>query len=239
MAKDPFGMRYIFICLIIMTATGCSILKPGAKYQLSDGYYQTNGINGVNRAYVYSRDSTIKVYPMSGTRHIDTLRQHAVVYGQIEPDSFKRTPFFTKSSFDIDFLTIPIKYRFPSEGFPRQLNANLNGGLYIGYRRDFYILNYNVSPMGVSTRSITHLGVSAGGFLGLGNTFISQYMTGGAVQSEYDGVVFNKGFAAIVALNRFTAGLAVGWDRLLDRNSRYWIYNEKPWVGIVLGLNLN
>jgi hypothetical protein len=64
-------------------------------------------------------------------------------------------------------------------------------------------------------------------------------MTGGAVQSEYDGVVFNKGFAAIVALNHFTAGVAIGWDRLLDRNRRYWIYNDKTWVGIVLGLNLN
>lgn len=234
-------MRYIFICLIVITGTGCGILKPSAKYQFADGYYKTRGISNTRKAYIYNQDSAVKVYPVltGKQKAIDTVKQRPFVYGQVEPDSFKKTPVFIKSSFDIDFLTIPIKYRFPSKGFPRQLNANLNGGFYLGYRKDLYILNYAVSPIGISTRSVTHLGFSAGGFLGLGNTFISQYMTGGAVQSEYDGVVFNKGFAAIVALNHFTAGLAIGWDRLLDRNRQYWIYNDKTWVGIVLGLNLN
>lgn len=221
---------------------GCGIVKPSAKYQFSDGYYKSSGISNGHNVYIYNQDSNITVYPIPVTgiaRVIDTTQYHAIIYGQIEPDSIKKTPVFKKGSFDIDFLTIPIKYRFPSEGFVRQLNANLNGGFYIGYRKDFYILRYNVSPIGISTRSTTHLGFSAGGFVGFGNTYMSQYVTGGTVQSEYDGVVFNRGFAAIVALNHFTAGLAIGWDRLLDRNRNYWIYNNEPWTGIVLGLNLN
>lgn len=235
-------MQRILLYLLIVVCTGCGIVKPSAKYQFSDGYYNSQGIGDVRKVYVYNQDSSISVYPViiKGKKtHIDTTRHRTVIYGQVVPDSIKKTPVFTKGSFDIDFLTIPIKYRFPSEGFVRQLNANLNGGLYLGYRKDFYILHYDVSPIGVSTRSTTHLGFSAGGYIGFGNSFISQYVTQGQVQSEYDGVVFNRGFAAIVALNRFTAGLAIGWDRLLDRNQEYWIYNNKPWLGIVLGLNLN
>ncbi|KAA5532165.1 hypothetical protein F0919_15300 [Taibaiella lutea] len=235
-------MQRTLLYLLIITITGCGIAKPGAKYQFSDGYYSSRGIENVRKVYIYNQDSTIKVYPVTNAgkqRNVDTTRHHVLMYGQVEPHNIKKEPVFTKGSFDIDFLTIPIKYRFPSDGFVRQLNANLNGGLYLGYRKDFYILRYNVSPIGVSTRSTTHLGFSAGGYIGFGNTFISQYVTRGSVQSEYDGLVFNRGFAAIVALNRFTAGLAIGWDRLLDRNNEYWIYNNKSWVGIVLGLNLN
>jgi hypothetical protein len=235
-------MRNALLCLLIIACGSCGIIRPNAKYQLSDGYYNAHGIGNVHKVYLYNQDSIIKVYPVLITgkqKLVDTTGHRSTAYGQIEPDNFRKKPVFSKGSFDIDFLTIPIKYRFPSEGFVRQLNANLNGGLFLGYRKDFYILHYEVSPIGISTRSTTHLGFSAGGYLGFGNTFLSQHVTKGLVQSEYDGVVFNRGFAAIAALNSFTAGLAIGWDKLLDRNQQYWIYDNKPWIGIVLGLNLN
>jgi hypothetical protein len=51
--------------------------------------------------------------------------------------------------------------------------------------------------------------------------------------------VLTKGIAGIIGLNNLTAGLAVGWDNLLDRNKKHWIYQGKPWIGFVFGLNLN
>ena len=232
-------MKY-FLFIAIAALSGCAVLKPSAKYQFSDGYYRSKGMGKVHKVYIHNQEDEIKAYPVTAGRHpIDTSMLPPVIYGQAEPVNKEKMPVFMKGSFDIDFLTIPIKYRFPVADAPRQLNANLNGGLYIGYRKDFYILRYDVSPIGVSARATTHLGFSAGGYFGFGNTFVTQYVTKGLVQSEYDGVVFNRGFAAIVALNRFTAGIALGWDRLLDRNRRYWIYNNRPWLGVVLGLNLN
>jgi hypothetical protein len=56
---------------------------------------------------------------------------------------------------------------------------------------------------------------------------------------EYDGVIWTKGIAAVMAVNNFTVGLAVGADWLLDRNRRFWIYQNRPWVGLAFGLNLN
>lgn len=238
--KITLHMRVVLPFVFIVSCCSCGIFKPSPKYQFSDGYYSARGIGGIEKVYVHNQEEQVKVYPVDkGTKRVDTLRQGAKVFGQDAPDSVKTTPVFSKNSFDIDFLTIPIKYRLPVNGGPQQLNANLNGGLYLGYRKDYYVIRYNVSPIGISKRTTTHLGFSVGGYVGLGNTFISQYVTSGAVQSEYDGVVLNRGFAAIAALNHFTAGVAIGWDKLLDHNHKFWIYNNKPWLGIVLGLNLN
>lgn len=59
------------------------------------------------------------------------------------------------------------------------------------------------------------------------------------ISQEYDGVVWNKGLAGILAINNFTVGLSLGIDNLLDKNKKVWIYESKPWVGIAFGLNLN
>ncbi|MFY9310502.1 MAG: hypothetical protein WAQ28_15765 [Bacteroidia bacterium] len=63
--------------------------------------------------------------------------------------------------------------------------------------------------------------------------------TNGAIPIEYDGVVWNKGIAGIIAVNNFTVGLAAGFDNLLDNNHRLWVYESKPWFGLAFGLNLN
>ncbi|RPE12548.1 hypothetical protein EGT74_03060 [Chitinophaga lutea] len=235
-------MRLILPFILMAGCYGCGIFKPSAKYQFSDGYYNASGTGNMRKVYIHNDDDLIRAYPVSkvaARKHVDTMQARALVYGNVAPGSLSQSPVFTKGSFDIDFLTVPIKYRFPAEGVTRQLNANLNGGLYLGYRKDFYILRYNVSPIGISKRTITHLGFSVGTYMGFGNTFVSPHVTSGAVQSEYDGVVFNRGIAAIAALNQFTAGVAIGWDRLMDGNHGSWVYNNRPWLGLVFGLNLN
>lgn len=51
--------------------------------------------------------------------------------------------------------------------------------------------------------------------------------------------MWSKGIAGIVAINGFTVGLTFGFDKLLDKNRTVWIYEEKPWFGLAVGLNLN
>ena len=74
---------------------------------------------------------------------------------------------------------------------------------------------------------------------GIGSTAMNPWVTLDRIPIEYEGVTWAKGLAAIAGLNNFTAGLALGWDHLLDKNNRLWIYQGKPWVGFVFGLNLN
>ncbi len=109
----------------------------------------------------------------------------------------------------------------------------------MGYRTDTYVLHYKDSPLGISKRNITHFGFSFGGYMGMGGTAMNPWVTNDQIALEYDGVVWTKGLAGIIALNNFTTGLALGWDHLLDKNKKYWIYQGKPWIGFVFGLNLN
>ncbi|MFY9310501.1 MAG: hypothetical protein WAQ28_15760 [Bacteroidia bacterium] len=76
--------------------------------------------------------------------------------------SFTEKAAFNKSSLDIDFLTMPLKYRSQSTGVPPQLNTNLNGALYLGFRADRYKMKYVKNPLKKSVREINHYGFSVG-----------------------------------------------------------------------------
>ena len=73
----------------------------------------------------------------------------------------------------------------------------------------------------------------------MGSAPITAAVAGGGAVDDYEGVVVLTGVAMIVGVENLTLGLAVGTDRLLDRNHRRWVYAGKPWVGFAFGLNLN
>lgn len=88
-------------------------------------------------------------------------------------------------------------------------------------------------------RYSNHYGLTVGVFSGFGSTLIGPWFTKDQVQLEYDGVVWTNGVAVSIAFNYLTIGLGLGWDKLLDTNKSVWIYQNKPWLGLVLGINLN
>lgn len=122
---------------------------------------------------------------------------------------------------------------------PRQFNTNLNGAVYLGYRTDIYGIDYRRSPLGTYEQRLNHFGFSGGLFTGLGGTALNPWVSFPAIDQEYDGFIWSKGVAGIVGFNNITAGLALGWDHLLDPNRKVWIYQSKPWLGLAFGLNLN
>jgi hypothetical protein len=101
------------------------------------------------------------------------------------------------------------------------------------------VVNYIANPLSKSDRIVNHFGFSLGAFAGLGNTFMSPTNTNNLLQKEYDGILWSRGLAGFLAINNFTVGLALGFDRLLDKNHTIWIYQNKPWLGLAFGLNLN
>jgi hypothetical protein len=93
--------------------------------------------------------------------------------------------------------------------------------------------------LGYYNRHITHYGLSFGGFAGVGSTAVNDWTTIPSVNKEYDGVVFSKGLGVLIGINKLNFGLTVGWDNLLDKYKKQWIYQNRAWYGIALGLNLN
>ena len=111
--------------------------------------------------------------------------------------------------------------------------------MYVGYRIDSYSIKNGLNILSKPTQQINHIAYSIGVFSGFGNTTISPFTTAQIVEKEYEGIVFSNGIAAIIGTNHFSVGLTIGIDHLLDNNKSFWIYQQKPWVGVGVGLNLN
>jgi len=222
-------MRYISILLLIsILFSNCSAINQMHKKDLSDGNYNQI-INGEKYPIqIENTDDTIKLY--SNTKNIEIITLNT---------SSKKLYQFNKSSLDIDFITIPVKYRASTSGIPNQLSSDINASIYVGSRKDLFNINFPKSISGIHKRKIEHFGYSFGFILGFGNAYISEHTTNKLVLTEYQGIVFSKGIAGIIALNNYTIGLSYGFDQLLDKNRKHWIYQQKPWVGLTIGLNLN
>jgi hypothetical protein len=234
---------FIGSCLILSLLCGCSSIRSAPKYAFSNGYYKAKVFSpGPATVYVNNEEDFVLVYPVTKKGNltmIDTSLHAPLALPQQFTETSGKAYVFHIHSFDIDFLTIPFKYRPKVGELPRQFNAHLSGGLYLGYRNDSYVIKYQRDPMGRSSRRTTHFGFSVGGFSGIGGAAMNPWVTNDAIAIEYDGLIWTKGVASIIGLDQITLGLALGWDHLLDNNKRVWRYQGKPWVGLVFGLNLN
>ena len=228
-------------CAFLLAAGSCTTILDSAKYKFNDGLYFTNILSHGKVIVTNMGDSTL-VTPMikaNGTEIQDTLHERYFNATVTKLDGPVKTPVFYDPSFDLDLVTIPFKYRPSVQGFPNQLNANYNAALYIGYRTDVYQLDYTRTPIGVYKREVHHFGLSGGVFAGLGNSALNEWTTKPAIDKEYDGVVFTKGIALVGGVQNLSVGLALGFDNLLDPNRNVWLYQNKCWIGVTLGVNLN
>lgn len=227
--------------LIIAAFQSCTLVKNSAKQELSDGYYTKITTTGNSKVYIDVTEETIAIYPTqkhASFRTIDTTLP-TLTYSSISDVMGTYDFVLSKNSLDVDFITMPLKYRWAQQAMPPQLNANLNGAFYLGFRNDRYKINYIANPIRKAERYINHFGYSVGVFTGIGNTAMNAATTGNSMLQDYDGIVWSKGIAAIVGVNFFTIGLALGFDNLMDHNRTIWLYESKPWVGVAVGLNLN
>lgn len=229
-----------WMCFIVVSTgliSGCNILQKTAKTEfVSDFYYQKDR-KARKKVYVDFTQERVEIFH-TVKDELDTAVKSQLYLPELKLN-FPKTITFYKPSFDVDFLTIPLKLRPAQRDVPTQLNSNINGAVHLGYRTDFYRMEYKLNPHRIGVRKINHFGYSVGLFTGFGNTFMSPTNTDSILQQEYDGVVWSKGLSGILAVNNFTVGLSAGFDNLLGKNSNIWIYKNKPWLGLAFGLNIN
>lgn len=234
-------MRIIYYLFLLLFISSCNIISKSPKIGFQEGFYTQETDNIEEEVYVQIDEDTLCIYStttQNGERVID-ISKDCLTYENERDSAFKKITSFSKNTFDIDFLTIPLKYRPSQKGVPAQLNTNLSGALYFGVRTDRYSVSYTANPLNRSDRSINHYGFSFGALTGFGATAMTPTTTNDHISIEYDGIVWIKGLAGIIAVNRFTLGFSAGFDNLLDSNKKYWVYENKPWFGLAFGLNLN
>ncbi|MDB5211173.1 MAG: hypothetical protein JWQ30_2000 [Sediminibacterium sp.] len=236
------ALRHFSLMIAISAICSCQSIKQSSKYGLTEGYY-TGYAKGQPKMpiYVFPDEDSIKVYRSENIMaRVDSGRSlyRAFPAGITSPG--ENNYYFKQQTLDFDVLSILLKYRPAIAGFPNQLNTSiLNGALFLGYRTDRYKLSYQRTAFNLHKRTVNHYGFSYGVFTGLGASRIDPFVTKGALNIEYDGVVNPSGVAAIIGVDKLTFGLTLGIDHLLDKNHAVWIYQGKPWIGLSVGLNLN
>lgn len=207
---------------IVLVFSSCA---PSAKFGMSDGRYSfKQGSEPFKKVDVYMDDN-------------DSIR----VFEKSEPIALRtdQPQFYKLRTFDLDALAVPFKFRPGSSLLPRQLDTDFNGNVYLGYRIDRFRITYRNTPIG-QRQKLNQIGFSGGVFGGLGSAFISPWTTKDPLfDKEYSGFILTRGFALLVGMHNLTFGLGVGWDYLTDRDRDIWIYQNKPWFGLSLGLNVN
>jgi hypothetical protein len=233
MKKWIYGL---IIATVLILSPACSIIQNNNKENFTEGEYFIKE-KGKQRVFANMQEDTVQIYYMNKQKQIETS-QPAKMYPVYTKEKLSSTKLYV-SSFDVDFLTLILKLRPATSGMEAQMNTNINGVLYFGRRIDAYTIKYNSNPLKDYNRQVNHYGFSMGGFVGIGGSTIGPNTTNNQLSYEYDGIILNKGIAAILAIDNFTLGFSVGFDNLLDKNRNLWIYQNKPNIGLAVGMNLN
>lgn len=206
----------------LILLSSCSTLRNSPKYQLATGayWYKKENAKFIPVTVVVANDSV----------QIITANKVSIVKNQND--------VFLKKSFDLDILSVPAKFRPTTSALPTQLNTEFNGNVFLGYRFDRFKIKRKQLAL-VRTEQVIHRAFTFGLFGGLGATQVTPSTTNRYISDEYNGLVFQRGATVMAGINNLTVGLGVGWDYLSDKNRSAWIYQNKPWYGLTLGLNLN
>ncbi len=82
-------------------------------------------------------------------------------------------------------------------------------------------------------------GYDLGLFAGTGTTLVGPFSTNNIVTDEYNGMIIEYGLAGFLETDFASFGIAGGFDLLLSPDRNSWIYNKKPWIGLIVGIALN
>lgn len=235
--------RERLIVLILSAATifySCVPLQSISRHSFDSGYYKLK-YPGSKPAHVYVHlsDDSLVVHNVtfdSGKKAPDPNPAGKIEISKIKPGSYLYQSTFTRKSPDFDLSTVALKYRPAISGVPNQLSYNVNALLYLGYRKDYYFIKSHPTPLKTNHSHLLQIGFDAGLFAGFGITPLNPTVTDSKIVQEYDGFFFQKGIAAFITIEQMSVGLSLGFDNLLDSNSKNWIYNQKPWIGIIIGI---
>jgi len=215
----------------------CNIINQSSVHGFNNGYFRQNA--GVKKTWVYAN-----ITPDSINLHAcynDSVAANAYLSVALTPGSRMAEPKLklTKRSTDIDITSVLFKYRPSAGGLPQQLTSDLNMAIYIGQRYDFFTLTNTTNALKKSAVNIQNWGYDFGVFAGPGVTAVNQFTTQNNILLEYSAPILQTGVAAFIETGIASFGISVGMDYLLNNQRNIWIYQQKPWLGFMVGIAFN
>lgn len=225
--------------------------KQTLFYSSKQGAKQAKQLTTPATAALYLQNDTLFVefvkasLPTKGTSAsmINVADSTTVFFVNAKPKQIpvnEKSPWFRYhfTSLDIDLVTVPFKYRLAQQTTPPQLSTNANAAIYVGLRYD-QGFQRNVFYHHQQRSEIRSISFGGGVLVGLASATVGPFSTANQVANDYDGACLSYGLATIFGYRAVTLGLALGYDKLLDKDGSLWLYQNAPWLGVTFGLNLN
>jgi len=232
------GKRQIIIAAGLVWLTSCSVIEKASRHGFYSDYYELiSDKSRAEKVYLDVGDEKINAYRITENGLDDSVMM-AISFPFV--DSLYHFPMkFRRKSLDIDLTAVLLKCRLPVEDHPAQLLTDFNAALYAGWRTDNFMVREEMEPPGRSRDAIIHRGYDFGLFAGTGTTLVGPFSTNNIVTDEYNGMIIEYGLAGFLETDFASFGIAGGFDFLLSPDRKSWIYNNKPWIGLIVGIALN
>lgn len=235
MIRYKYNVSAIWLMALL---TSCNTLEKASLHGLNSGYYKLKSENeNTQNVYLDVKNDKIDVYHC--IKRQPDIKQFLTIPFDASDSLIFRPLVFKKQSLDIDITSILLKFRPSVYGLPAQLTSDLNMALYVGWRYDYYHVMSKRDPLGRTYPKMNSRGFDFGFLAGPGAAIISPFTTQNNRIDEYSGMIIQTGLAGFVESNVASFGLAIGLDNLLNSDRKVWIYNNKPWLGFVVGIALN
>jgi hypothetical protein len=235
--------RSLFFVLIflLLLSSGCVSLGKLGRHDFGSGFYKLK-VNGLKSSRVYAEvaEDSIIVYPVvpEGKKEFpNTSSSISTRISRVKADNYFYKGRFTNNSVDIDLTSILFKSRHSMDDVPNQFSADLDVAIYAGFRKDFYKIVSQMHPLLEEKSHILQIGFDLGVFAGIGSSPVNPTVTNNRVSQEYDAMIFQKGVAGFISINKMSVGIALGFDNLLDKSRSLWIYNQKPYIGLIISVS--
>ena len=231
---------YLLFVVLLLLFSSCVSLGKLTRHDFSSGFYKLK-VHGAELSRVYTEviEDSIIVYPVNsdGKGFPDFSSSRGMRVSRVKSDNYFYKSCFTNNSIDVDLTSIIFKSRHSRDDVPNQFSADLNFAIFAGFRRDFYKIVSPVNPFHEARSYIRHIGFDLGLFAGIGSSPVNPTVTNNNINQEYDAMIFQKGIAGFISINKMSIGLAVGFDNLLDKNKALWIYNQKSYLGLIISVS--
>ncbi|MBK8346675.1 MAG: hypothetical protein IPL08_03305 [Saprospiraceae bacterium] len=232
-------MKYLSLLLICCTYYSCGFFEKSANHAFTSGLYTESGNASRSRKKVFLDISENQIKVFDATK---MSKDHAPVkvISLAGNDSICYYPSkYRTSGITLNMTTVLFKFRPSTSEVAPQLNTDFNAAIYSGWRTDSYFVNSKETPLGHCTYQIVRRSYDIGMLFGTGSTLISPFTTKSAFALEYNGMILQGGLAGSIQSSFASFGLSAGVDYLIGPQRKIWIYQQKPWIGLVVGIALN
>ncbi len=137
-------------------------------------------------------------------------------------------------------LTVPFKFRGAMNHIPYEVTTGVNVGIGYGIKWKWSSLKpiYHKNQKKMVAYVDDDFSFALLPFAGFTTIKQTPSNTNNNIESDRTIIGLNYGVSALTQFNKLTIGVAYGFDKGLGEGVIYWLYQDKNWIGLIVGLEI-